>query len=40
VKLDLLGLRMHTAIAKTLTALREQGIEVDFDRLPLDDPAT
>ncbi len=40
VKLDLLGLRMHTAIAKTLAALRERGIDLDFDRLPLDDPAT
>ena len=40
VKLDLLGLRMHTAIAKTLASLRERGIELDLDRLPLDDPAT
>lgn len=37
-KFDLLGLRMHTAVAKTLSYLRERGIELDLDKLPLDDP--
>jgi len=39
-KFDVLGLRMHTAIAKTLGYIEEQGIELDLDRIPLDDPKT
>ncbi len=37
VKLDLLGLRMHTAIQKTLELLERQGILLDLDNIPLDD---
>lgn len=37
-KFDLLGLRMHTAIAKALSYLRERGVEPDLDKVPLDDP--
>ncbi len=42
LKIDLLGLRMHTAIEKSLKALEEQGIDLreEIDRLPLDDPET
>ena len=40
VKLDLLGLRMHTAIQKTLGLLAEQGIFLDLDKIPLDDERT
>ncbi len=40
LKLDLLGLRMHTAMRKSLEALEHQGIHVDIDHLPLNDPAT
>ena len=40
VKLDLLGLRMHTAIQKTLGILAEQGISLDLDGIPLDDEKT
>ena len=40
VKLDLLGLRMHTAIQKTLGLLAEQGIFLDLDGIPLDDERT
>lgn len=40
VKLDLLGLRMHTAIQKTLDLLAEQGIVLDLDDVPLDDEKT
>lgn len=40
VKLDLLGLRMHTAIRLALDALKEQGIELDPDRVPLNDEKT
>ncbi len=40
VKLDLLGLRMHTAIQKTLDLLAEQGIFLDLDDIPLDDEKT
>jgi len=40
VKLDLLGLRMHTAIQKTLDLLAEQGIFLDLDNIPLDDEKT
>jgi len=39
-KFDLLGLRMHTAISNTLSYIRQRGIELDLDRVPLDDPAT
>jgi DNA-directed DNA polymerase III PolC len=40
VKLDLLGLRMHTAIQKTLGLLARQGIFLDLDGIPLDDEKT
>jgi DNA-directed DNA polymerase III PolC len=40
LKLDLLGLRMHTAIAKTLEVLKDKGTFVELDRLPLDDRKT
>jgi DNA-directed DNA polymerase III PolC len=40
VKLDLLGLRMHTAIQKTLNLLPEQGTVLDLDDIPLDDEKT
>jgi error-prone DNA polymerase len=41
VKMDLLALKILSAIEETLTLLREtRGIELDLDRLPLDDPRT
>jgi DNA-directed DNA polymerase III PolC len=40
LKLDLLGLRMHTAIRKALEVLAEKGISIEMDRLPLDDRKT
>ncbi len=40
VKLDLLGLRMHTAIQKALDLLAEQGIFLDLEDIPLDDERT
>jgi DNA-directed DNA polymerase III PolC len=40
VKLDLLGLRMHTAIQKALDLLAGQGIFLDLDDIPLDDERT
>jgi len=40
LKLDLLGLRMHTAIGKALEILEGRGISLDLDRLPLDDRKT
>ncbi len=40
VKLDLLGLRMHTAIQKALDLLAEQGIFPDLDNIALDDEKT
>jgi DNA-directed DNA polymerase III PolC len=39
-KFDLLGLRMHTAISKTLSYLKERGVEIDLDRIPLNDRRT
>lgn len=40
LKLDLLGLRMHTAIAKALEILERNGVHLDLERLPLDDRRT
>ena len=40
LKLDLLGLRMHTAIRKSVEVLARQGLAVQPERLPLDDPKT
>jgi DNA-directed DNA polymerase III PolC len=40
VKLDLLGLRMHTAIQKAVDLSAQQGIVIDFDDIPLDDEKT
>ena len=39
-KLDILGLRMHTAIRKSLEILETQRINLDLDNIPLDDPLT
>ena len=38
LKMDFLGLRTLTVIDDTLTSLRRQGIELDLDDVPLDDP--
>jgi len=40
LKLDLLGLRMHTAIKKAISALQKEGIVFDPDSISLHDPAT
>jgi DNA-directed DNA polymerase III PolC len=40
IKLDLLGLRMHTAIRKALETLWRQGIPLDLERTPLNDQRT
>ncbi|MBI4962092.1 MAG: DNA polymerase III subunit alpha [Desulfomonile tiedjei] len=40
LKLDLLGLRMHTAIRKALEVLERKGIHFDLDRMPLNDRKT
>lgn len=40
LKLDVLGLRMHTAIRKALEVLRQQGRVVRLEDLPLDDRRT
>ncbi len=40
LKLDILGLRMHTAIRKALEVLKNKGIFLDLDRMPLDDKKT
>lgn len=40
VKLDLLGLRMHTAIQKTIDLLEEKGVFLNLDDTPLDDEKT
>lgn len=40
LKLDILGLRMHTAIRKSLEILEERKISLDFNRIPLDDRRT
>jgi DNA-directed DNA polymerase III PolC len=40
LKLDLLGLRMHTAIRKALEIVEEKGVHIDLERLPLDDRKT
>ncbi len=40
LKIDLLGLRMHTAIEKALSVLKQQGIDLDIDDIPLDDEKT
>ena len=40
LKLDLLGLRMHTAIRKAVEILQKKGIPIDLDRMPLNDPKT
>jgi DNA-directed DNA polymerase III PolC len=39
IKMDLLGLRMHSAIAQSLRALAARGRPVEVEELPLDDPA-
>jgi DNA-directed DNA polymerase III PolC len=40
LKLDILGLRMHTAIRKALEILREKRTNLNLDRIPLDDKRT
>ena len=40
LKLDLLGLRMHTAIRKALEILHQKGVSVDLERMPLNDRKT
>ncbi|MFQ5629930.1 MAG: DNA polymerase III subunit alpha, partial [bacterium] len=40
LKMDFLGLRTLTVIDHTLKALKQRGIEIDIDRIPLDDPDT
>ncbi len=40
LKLDILGLRMHTAIGKALEVLKSQNIFLHLDSLPMDDEAT
>ncbi|MDZ7330354.1 MAG: DNA polymerase III subunit alpha [candidate division KSB1 bacterium] len=40
LKMDFLGLRTLTVIDHTLKLLKNRGIELDLDQLPLDDPAT
>jgi len=40
LKLDVLGLRTHTAIRKALEILRERGTAPDLDRMPLNDRKT
>jgi DNA-directed DNA polymerase III PolC len=40
LKLDILGLRMHTAIRKALELLREKGISLHLDQIPLTDRKT
>jgi DNA-directed DNA polymerase III PolC len=40
LKLDILGLRMHTALRKAEEILRQEGINVDLRKLPVDDRPT
>lgn len=38
LKMDFLGLRNLTVIDQTVALLKERGIDIDIDRIPLDDP--
>jgi DNA polymerase-3 subunit alpha len=38
LKMDFLGLRNLTVIDRTVKLIRERGIEVDIEKIPLDDP--
>ncbi len=40
LKLDLLGLRMHTAIEKAVSVLKQQGIDPGIENIPHDDKKT
>jgi DNA polymerase-3 subunit alpha len=40
IKFDILGLKTLTVIQKTIEILRSQGIEMDIEKIPLDDRAT
>jgi DNA-directed DNA polymerase III PolC len=40
LKMDILGLRMHTALRKALQVLWRQGVSINLGRLPLDDAKT
>jgi len=39
LKVDFLGLRTLTVIKHTLDLLKDRGIEIDIDKIPLDDPS-
>ncbi|HEX5759188.1 MAG TPA: DNA polymerase III subunit alpha [Thermoanaerobaculia bacterium] len=39
LKMDFLGLRTLTVLDDTVKILRQQGVELDLDEVPLDDPA-
>jgi len=39
LKMDFLGLKTLTVLGKTVELLRDRGIEVDLEAVPLDDPA-
>lgn len=38
LKVDFLGLRNLTVIADTVTQLRKRGVEINIDKIPIDDP--
>lgn len=40
LKMDFLGLRTLTVISKCVEMLRQKSVEIDIDKIPLDDPAT
>ncbi|GAB4329126.1 MAG: DNA polymerase III subunit alpha [Calditrichia bacterium] len=40
LKMDFLGLRTLTVVHHTVRMLREKGIDIDVDNIPLDDPQT
>jgi len=40
VKFDFLGLKTLTVLQRAVEILREQGVEIDLDRIPLDDKTT
>ena len=40
LKMDFLGLKNLTVIQDTIDMLKKKGIEVDFDKIPTDDPET
>ena len=40
LKMDFLGLRTLTVISKTIEMIKKRGIEIDIDKIPLDDKET